>query len=70
MATRSGKVSINNWCKSCGLCAAYCPVKALSWKREERPLVDDSKCVACQLCVRICPDFAISVAANLHREVS
>lgn len=54
-------------CKSCGVCIAKCPVKALSFGKKlgvfslPVPEVDLKKCTACDTCSRFCPDGAIRI---------
>lgn len=55
-------------CKSCGLCLAICPQKALSYTSDDNgiyggplPKVDMSRCIGCDLCEQICPEGAIKV---------
>lgn len=55
-------------CKSCGLCVAVCPAKALSFSVEDQgvyggplPEVDLEKCIACGQCEQICPEGAIKI---------
>ena len=51
-----------DWCKSCGLCAAFCPRECLSLDEEGNPVVTRSdRCTGCGWCELHCPDFAISV---------
>lgn len=50
------------WCKKCGNCVAFCPVKALEQDEWGYPhLCGPDKCTACHLCEKLCPDFAITV---------
>ncbi len=49
------------WCKSCGICVAFCPRKALSLDDEEKATLDPEKCNGCGVCELFCPDFAIVV---------
>jgi len=51
------------WCKSCGICAAFCPSGALARDEQGAPYVQDAaKCIHCGWCELRCPDFAISVS--------
>lgn len=50
------------WCKKCGNCVAFCPVKALEQDEWGYPsLAKPDKCTSCHLCEKLCPDFAITV---------
>jgi len=50
------------WCKSCGICAAFCPKKCIGLDADGTPSVaDSSRCSGCGWCELHCPDFAISV---------
>ncbi len=51
-----------DWCKSCGICAAFCPQKCISLDADGAPVVEASeKCTGCRWCELHCPDFAICV---------
>lgn len=51
-----------DWCKSCGICAAFCPRQCLSLDAEGAPVVEDSRrCTGCRWCELHCPDFAICI---------
>jgi 2-oxoglutarate ferredoxin oxidoreductase subunit delta len=51
-----------DWCKQCGLCAAFCPQKCITLNENGAPVVDKSqKCTGCRWCELHCPDFAICV---------
>ena len=54
-------LSINDWCKSCGICAAFCALNALVWESGEKPAFIGENCNGCNLCALRCPDFAIKV---------
>jgi 2-oxoglutarate ferredoxin oxidoreductase subunit delta len=58
-----GRVTIfPNWCKGCGLCVEFCPVKVLEQGPGGRVNVaHPEKCTACRWCELHCPDFAIFV---------
>ncbi len=48
-----------SWCKGCGICVAFCPVKALEIVGEKARLKEDNNCVLCGQCEMRCPDYAI-----------
>ena len=57
------KIAIyKNWCKSCGICVAFCPRQCLGLDAEGAPVVVDSRrCTGCRWCELLCPDFAICI---------
>ena len=51
-----------DWCKSCGICIAFCPKKVIGRDENGAPVIlrpDD--CIGCRFCELHCPDFAITV---------
>ena len=51
-----------DWCKSCGLCAAFCQKQVLGRDDTGAPVVENpDACIGCGWCELHCPDFAISV---------
>ena len=51
-----------DWCKSCGICAAFCPRQCIVLDEDGAPTrVDSDRCTGCGWCEVHCPDFAISV---------
>ena len=51
-----------DWCKSCGICAAFCPRQCLSLDTDGAPVVEKAeRCTGCRWCELHCPDFAICV---------
>lgn len=51
-----------DWCKGCGICAAFCPRQCIHMNEEGRPVVDRAdRCTGCGWCELHCPDFAICV---------
>ena len=50
------------WCKGCGICAAFCPEKALTIDElAEKAVWNEELCIYCGLCEHYCPDLAITV---------
>ena len=50
------------WCKSCGLCAAFCPRNCFSLDEDSSPVISNPEhCTGCGWCEVHCPDFAVSV---------
>lgn len=53
----------SNWCKSCGLCIAFCPQKVFEPNGGGQAAVaHPERCTACDWCRFHCPDLAITVA--------
>ncbi len=51
-----------DWCKSCGICAAFCPRHCIELDESGSPHVkNEAQCSGCGWCELHCPDFAISV---------
>lgn len=67
---RAREIRINPlWCKSCGICIAFCQPVVLQAGRDGVPEVADVEaCTLCMLCELRCPDFAIVVVEE--KEVS
>ncbi len=60
MTTSEYVVRINEkWCKRCGICIRFCPVKNLEMTKEG--VVDKGDCVGCKMCERYCPDLALVI---------
>jgi len=56
------KVAVyKDWCKSCGICSAFCLTGAITRDEAGYPQIDPGKCIACGMCEMRCPDFAITV---------
>ena len=54
-----------DWCKACGICAAFCPTGTLAVPDGEKAaVVNPEACTGCELCARLCPDLAIEIAAE------
>ena len=51
-----------DWCKGCGICAAFCPAGALSMNDKGEPEITKPElCTGCTWCEIRCPDFAVQV---------
>jgi 2-oxoglutarate ferredoxin oxidoreductase subunit delta len=51
-----------DWCKGCGICAAFCPSKVMEVSRDGKAVVvREEECINCGFCEIHCPDFAIVV---------
>ena len=63
-ANTKGEVSFDQaWCKGCGICAAFCPARAI--RMDGKKPVAVGGCIACRCCEHLCPDMAITVTAIL-----
>lgn len=52
----------SDWCKSCGICVAFCPKEVLAMDENRKVYAKaPEKCIACHMCELRCPDFAINV---------
>lgn len=59
---RNRVVVYPDWCKGCGICAAFCPKKVLAVGLDGKArVVNEEACVNCGFCEPHCPDFAIVV---------
>ena len=55
-------VILQAWCKSCGICVAFCPKKVIGTDEMGNPVVEHPEdCSGCRFCELHCPDFAIAV---------
>ncbi len=59
MLGRKKLIIEENWCKGCGICAAFCPKGVLEIRNETVAVKDRDACVFCGLCEQRCPDYAI-----------
>lgn len=50
------------WCKGCGICAAFCPAKVIELDHiDKAEVVRIDDCTACGMCALRCPDLAIHI---------
>ena len=50
------------WCKSCGICVAFCPRECIGQNEDGSPAVTrPDLCTGCGWCEIHCPDFAMSI---------
>ena len=54
--------SINENCNGCTACARACPEGAISGKKKERHIIDQSKCTKCGACKSACKFEAVDIA--------
>ena len=53
------------WCKSCGICVAFCPKQVLGVEDFGKVnVINPEACIGCRLCEFRCPDFAIDVGRD------
>ncbi len=59
----------DRYCKGCGICIEFCPVKILKPAQKISPrgyfmpeCDEMDKCTQCGMCSLLCPDFAIVVS--------
>lgn len=56
------------WCKQCGICVAFCPMKVLAQDEFGYPYAAQPEaCIGCHQCELRCPDFAITVVEEQGR---
>lgn len=55
-------VIFRDWCKSCGICSAFCPKKVIGRDETGAPVIEKpEECIGCRFCEIHCPDFAITI---------
>ena len=55
-------VIIPAWCKSCGICSAFCPKGVIGFNDMGAPVIErPDECTGCRFCELHCPDFAITI---------
>ena len=50
-----------NKCISCGACVSVCPVEAIKFGADSKPVIDPNICVKCGACENTCPVEAIKI---------
>jgi 2-oxoglutarate ferredoxin oxidoreductase subunit delta len=59
---RYNHVIFRDWCKSCGICSAFCPRHVIGRDETGAPVIErPEECIGCRFCELHCPDFAITV---------
>ena len=59
-----------DWCKGCGICAAFCPTQAISMNDKGKPEITKRElCIGCAWCEMRCPDFAVRVKKTEEEQV-
>ena len=58
-ASRTKNFTVSDKCAGCGMCAAQCPLEAITIK-DGRPVWDKPECTLCLGCLHICPENAIA----------
>lgn len=59
-------IFFHDWCKSCGLCSAFCTKKIILTNETGQPYIEKmDSCIGCRFCEIHCPDFAITIK-NRH----
>jgi 2-oxoglutarate ferredoxin oxidoreductase subunit delta len=54
------EIQINpEWCKGCGICVQFCPMKVLGLVEGKVQMLLPEGCVKCRQCEMRCPDYAI-----------
>jgi len=57
------------WCKGCGICAAFCPKKVLELDIEDKVVaVRPADCIICRLCELRCPDLSIEIITEEEQD--
>jgi 2-oxoglutarate ferredoxin oxidoreductase subunit delta len=73
---RQELVILQERCKGCGFCIAFCPRGVLEFSADFNKkgyhfpsVIDNSKCANCRFCQDLCPEFAIySVIKDVNGE--
>ncbi|XOF34739.1 MAG: 4Fe-4S dicluster domain-containing protein [Candidatus Electrothrix sp. YB6] len=56
----------HDWCKTCGICMAFCPRNIIRPDESGKPeITDNTSCIGCRFCEMHCPDFAVTVSERI-----
>ncbi|OEU46379.1 MAG: hypothetical protein BA872_04120 [Desulfobacterales bacterium C00003060] len=56
------QIIFRDWCKSCGICSAFCPENVIGRDQSGAPMIEcPDNCIGCRFCELHCPDFAITI---------
>ncbi len=68
MAIQKELMINTEWCKGCGICAAFCPKHALEIVDDKVHKVEGAGCILCGQCELRCPDYAIYIEESEGEE--
>lgn len=60
LKSKSRRLIVDFWCTGCGSCSKRCGQKAIEIK-DDKAVVDRSKCVLCGYCSTVCPEFCLKI---------
>lgn len=60
LKNKSRRLIVDFWCTGCGSCSKRCGQKAIEIK-DNRAVIDRSKCVLCGYCSTVCPEFCLKI---------